>query len=61
MIRVLPQVRAGISMILSAEDDIEIIGEAGSGAEALVLAQELAPDVVLMDVRMPGTAATRTI
>lgn len=59
MIRVLivddqPQVRAGISMILSAEDDIEIIGEAGSGAEALVLAQELAPDVALMDVRMPG-------
>ena len=49
-----PQVRAGISMILSAEDDIEIVGQAGSGAEALALAQEVAPDVVLMDVRMPG-------
>ncbi|MFJ2619029.1 response regulator [Glutamicibacter sp. NPDC087344] len=48
------QVRSGISMILSAEDDIEVVGQASSGSEALALARELVPDVVLMDVRMPG-------
>ncbi|HAY44300.1 MAG TPA: DNA-binding response regulator [Micrococcaceae bacterium] len=47
-------VRAGISMLLSAEPDVEVVAEAGSGIEALSMAREYAVDVVLMDVRMPG-------
>jgi DNA-binding NarL/FixJ family response regulator len=57
-------VRAGFRMILEVEDDIEIIGEAGDGAKAVEMARELAPDVVLMDIRMPemdGIEATRLI
>lgn len=57
-------VRAGLSVILGAEEDIEVVGEAADGAEAIVLARELRPDVVCMDIRMPGTdgiAATRAI
>jgi DNA-binding NarL/FixJ family response regulator len=42
-------------MILDAQDDIEVVAEAADGAEAVSLALELRPDVVLMDVRMPGT------
>ena len=49
-----PMVRAGIGMLLSADEDLEVAGEAGSGHEALDLAQRIMPDVVLMDVRMPG-------
>jgi DNA-binding NarL/FixJ family response regulator len=47
-------VRAGFRMILESQHDIDIIGEAEDGAEAVTLARELAPDVVLMDIRMPG-------
>jgi DNA-binding NarL/FixJ family response regulator len=45
--------RRGLEMVLSAEPDIEIVGEAGDGAEAIQQAAELLPDVVLMDLRMP--------
>jgi DNA-binding NarL/FixJ family response regulator len=48
-------VRSGFRMIIEARDDLEVVGEAGDGAEAVRLAAETAPDVVLMDVRMPGT------
>ncbi|MCW2930350.1 MAG: DNA-binding response regulator [Actinomycetia bacterium] len=59
-----PLVRAGFAMILGAEDDIEVVGEADDGAAAVAQARRLAPDVVLMDIRMPGVGgleATRLI
>jgi DNA-binding NarL/FixJ family response regulator len=48
-------VRTGFKMILDAEPDIEVVGEAGDGAAAVTMARTLRPEVVLMDVRMPGT------
>jgi DNA-binding NarL/FixJ family response regulator len=47
-------VRGGFRMILDARDDIEVVGEAGDGDEAVRVVTRLEPDVVLMDVRMPG-------
>jgi DNA-binding NarL/FixJ family response regulator len=49
-----PLVRAGFRMLLDAEDDIVVVGEADNGAVALDLVSTLRPDVVLMDIRMPG-------
>jgi DNA-binding NarL/FixJ family response regulator len=48
-------VRSGFRMILEARDDLEVVGEAGDGDQAIRLAAQTRPDVVLMDVRMPGT------
>jgi DNA-binding NarL/FixJ family response regulator len=57
-------VRAGLRMMIETQPDLEVVGEAGDGGEAIVLSGELQPDVVLMDIRMPGTdglQATRAI
>jgi DNA-binding NarL/FixJ family response regulator len=59
-----PLVRAGFRMLLEIEDDIEVVGEVDDGAAAVAFATAERPDVVLMDIRMPGMdglAATRAI
>jgi DNA-binding NarL/FixJ family response regulator len=59
-----PLVRSGFRMILDERPDLELVGEAENGAQALELARQLDPDVILMDVRMPeldGVEATRRL
>ncbi|MBY6410098.1 response regulator transcription factor [Rhodococcus sp. BP-252] len=57
--------RMGLTMVLDAQDDLSVVGEASDGASALAKVDELKPDVVLMDVRMPGidgvTATSRIV
>ena len=49
-----PLVRTALQMVITEADDLEVVGEAGNGAEAVRLTEELGPDVVVMDIRMPG-------
>jgi DNA-binding NarL/FixJ family response regulator len=51
--------RGGFAMILNAHDDMTVVGEAADGAEAITKALELEPDIVLMDIRMPGVDGIR--
>jgi DNA-binding NarL/FixJ family response regulator len=66
MIRVLlvddrAAVRCGLRMRLALEQDVQVVGEAGNSGEALVLAETFVPDVIVVDIEMPGVDAVRSI
>ncbi|WP_433662080.1 response regulator [Nocardia sp. CA-128927] len=52
-------VRAGLRMLCQTDDDLEVVGEAATGTDAVRLAEQLSPDVILMDLRMPGMDGIR--
>lgn len=56
-----PVLRSGLRVLLAADSDLEVVGEAGTGEEALRLAEELRPDVVLLDIGMPGESGIETV
>jgi two-component system, NarL family, response regulator NreC len=56
-----PVLRSGLRVLLAADPDLEVIGEAGTGEETLRLAGELLPDVVLLDIGMPGESGIETV
>lgn len=56
-----PVLRSGLRVLLGADPGLEVVGEAGSGEEALRLAEELRPDVVLLDISMPGKNGIETV
>ena len=53
--------RSGISALLASQDDIEVVGEAGEGSEALKLVQTLQPDIMLLDLNMPGLSGLEVL
>jgi len=56
-----PVLRSGLRVLLAADPDLEVVGEAGTGEETLRLAEELGPDVVLLDIGMPGGSGIETV
>lgn len=56
-----PVVRAGLASMLSTQGDIDVVGSASNGLEALALIEKIAPDVILIDLRMPGMSGLETI
>lgn len=56
-----PVLRSGLRVLLAADPGLEVVGEAGTGEEALRLAEELRPDVVLLDIGMPGESGIETV
>ena len=56
-----PVLRSGLRVLLAADPELEVVGEAGTGEETLLLAEELCPDVVLLDISMPGESGIETV